>query len=42
MPTAMVTGANSGIANAFAQILVKEVSTVISSQVRAYESARIF
>lgn len=26
MPTAVVTGANSGIANAFAQILLDEVS----------------
>jgi hypothetical protein len=25
MPTAIITGANSGIGNAFAQILVKEV-----------------
>jgi len=30
MPTAIVTGANSGIANAFAQILVKEVSIFTS------------
>jgi NAD(P)-dependent dehydrogenase (short-subunit alcohol dehydrogenase family) len=29
MPTAVVTGANSGIANAFAQILIKEVWSVV-------------
>jgi NAD(P)-dependent dehydrogenase (short-subunit alcohol dehydrogenase family) len=29
MPTAIVTGANSGIANAFAHILLKEVSIFV-------------
>lgn len=33
MPTAVITGANSGIANALAQILLKEVRSITSQDI---------